>query len=96
MRDSVRLFDERLTLSAGARYDRYDYSPQVDATFVDRTGTVRDVSFASPSWQVGAEFRFLPDHALWAQVGRGFRAPSVADIYSPTSTTSFLPRVTPV
>jgi hemoglobin/transferrin/lactoferrin receptor protein len=90
LRDSVRLFDDRLTLSAGARYDRYDYSPQVDSTFVDRTGTVRDVSFASPSWQVGAEFRFLTDHALWAQVGRGFRAPSVADMYSPTSTTTLI------
>ncbi len=90
LRDSVRLFDERLTLSAGARYDRYDYSPQVDSTFVDRTGTVRDVSFASPSWQVGAEFRFLPAHSLWAQVGRGFRAPSVADMYSPTSATTLI------
>lgn len=90
LRDSVRLFDERLTLSAGARYDRYDYSPQVDASFVDRTGTVRDVSFAAPGWQVGAEFRFLPAHSLWAQVGRGFRAPSVADMYSPTSTTTLI------
>lgn len=90
LRDSVRLFDERLILSAGARYDRYDYSPQVDASFVDRTGTVRDVSFAAPSWQVGAEFRFLPAHSLWAQVGRGFRAPSVADMYSPTSTTTLI------
>ena len=90
LRDSVRLLDERLTLSAGARYDRYDYAPQVDSTFVDRTGTVRDVSFAAPSWQLGAEFRFLPDHALWAQLGRGFRAPSVADMYSPTSTTTLI------
>jgi len=90
LRDSVRLFDERLIMSAGARYDRYDYSPQVDASFVDRTGTVRDVSFAAPSWQVGAEFRFLPAHSLWAQVGRGFRAPSVADMYSPTSTTTLI------
>lgn len=90
LRDSVQLLDERLTLSAGARYDRYDYAPQVDATFVDRTGTVRDVSFASPSWQLGAEYRFLPDHALWAQVGRGFRAPTVADMYSPTSATQVI------
>ncbi|MCF7749361.1 TonB-dependent hemoglobin/transferrin/lactoferrin family receptor [Bacillus subtilis subsp. subtilis] len=90
LRDSLQLLDERLTLSAGVRYDRYDYSPKVDATFVDPTGTVGDVSFASPSWQAGAEFRFLPDHALWVQAGRGFRAPSVADLYSPTSTTGLI------
>jgi len=85
LRDSLSLFDERLQLSGGLRYDRYDYSPQVDSTFVDKTGSVRDLRFSAPSWQVGAEFRFLPDHALWAQLGRGFRAPSVADLYSPTS-----------
>jgi len=88
LRDSVRLFDERLTLSAGARYDRYDYSPQVDALFQDRSGTVRDVRFASPSWQAGAEWRFVDSQSLWLQVGRGFRAPTVSDMYSPTSTTS--------
>ncbi|MDR6095878.1 TonB-dependent hemoglobin/transferrin/lactoferrin family receptor [Stenotrophomonas sp. SORGH_AS_0321] len=87
LRDSVTLVDERLVLSGGARYDRYDYSPTVDATFVDPTGSVRDLQFSAPSWQLGAEFRFLPDHAVWAQVGRGFRAPSVADLYSPTGST---------
>lgn len=87
LRDSVTLMEERLILSGGARYDRYDYSPTVDATFVDPTGSVRDLRFSAPSWQLGAEFRFLPDHAVWAQVGRGFRAPSVADLYSPTGST---------
>ncbi len=94
LRDSLSLLDERLLLSAGARYDRYDYSPMVDETFVDPTGSVRDVRFSAPSWQVGAEFRFLPDPALWAQVGRGFRAPSVADLYSPTGSTSAFDAVT--
>ncbi|GAB3048003.1 TonB-dependent hemoglobin/transferrin/lactoferrin family receptor [Stenotrophomonas tumulicola] len=94
LRDSVSLFDDRLVLSGGARYDRYDYSPTVDASFVDPTGSVRDVRFAAPSWQAGAEFRFLPDHALWLQAGRGFRAPSVADLYSPTSTTRAFDAVT--
>ena len=87
LRDSITLMEERLVLSGGARYDRYDYSPTVDATFVDPTGSVRDLRFSAPSWQLGAEFRFLPDHAVWAQVGRGFRAPSVADLYSPTGST---------
>lgn len=88
VRDSVRLLDERLTLTGGARYDRYDYSPRLDALFVDKTGSVRDLSFASPTWQANAEFRFLPTHSVWAQLGRGFRAPSVSDMYSPTSTTT--------
>lgn len=88
LRDSVRLLDDRLTLAGGARYDRYDYSPKLDSKFVDKTGSVRDLSFASPTWQASAEFRFLPTHSVWAQLGRGFRAPSVSDMYSPTSTTT--------
>lgn len=86
LRDQVKLMDDRLTLSAGVRYDRYDYSPKLGPTFEDDSGTVRDVSFASPTWQTGASFEFVPDHSLWLQVGRGFRAPSVGDMYAPTTT----------
>jgi hemoglobin/transferrin/lactoferrin receptor protein len=87
LRDSVYLFADRLTLNAGARYDRTEYSPRLDAQFVDDSNTVRDTQFAAPTWQVSAEFKFLPEHSLWAQVGRGFRAPSVGQMYAPTSTT---------
>ena len=86
LRDSLKLMQDRLTLSAGLRYDRYDYSPKLGPTFEDDSGTVRDVSFASPTWQAGANFEFVPDHSVWLQVGRGFRAPSVGDMYAPTNT----------
>lgn len=86
VRDSAYLLDDRLTLHAGARYDQTKYSPRLDAQFVDASGTVRDVDFAAPTWQAGADFMFVPDHSVWLQVGRGFRAPSVAEMYAPTST----------
>lgn len=87
LRDSLYLLDDRLTLHAGARYDRTDYAPKLDAQFVDPTGSVRDVEFSAPTWQAGADFKFTPEHSVWAQVGRGFRAPSVGELYAPTSTT---------
>ena len=86
LRDSIFLFGDKLTLHAGARYDRTDYSPRLDAQFQDATGTVRDVSFAAPTWQVGADFKFTPEHSVWGQVARGFRAPSVGEMFAPIAT----------
>jgi hemoglobin/transferrin/lactoferrin receptor protein len=87
LRDRIALPDERVTLTLGARYDRYDYSPRLGPTFRDTTGTVRDVSFAAPTAQAGISFEFLPDQSLWFQAGSGFRAPTTGEMYAPTSTT---------
>lgn len=85
--DRIDLLDDRLQLSLGGRYDRYDYSPRLGGTFVDPSGTVRDVSFAAPSGQAGISYAFLPHQTLWLQAGRGFRAPTTGEMYAPTSTT---------
>lgn len=87
LRDRVSLLDDRLQLTLGARYDRYDYSPRLSPTFQDPTGTVRDVSFSAPTGQIGASYEFLPNQSLWLQAGRGFRAPTTGEMYAPTSTT---------
>ncbi len=85
-RDSLSLLNDRLKLVAGARYDRTEYSPRLDAQFLDDSGTVRNVDFAAPTWQLSGDFSFTPSHAIWARVGRGFRAPTAAEMYAPTST----------
>lgn len=87
LRDSLSLLNDRLTLHAGVRYDRTEYSPNLNAQFVDSTGSVRDVEFSAPTWQAGVDFKFTPEHSVWAQVGRGFRAPTVGELYAPTSST---------
>ena len=88
LRDSLYLFNDRLTLHGGVRYDRTEYSPNLDAQFVDPTGSIRDVEFSAPTWQAGVDFKFTPEHSVWAQIGRGFRAPSVGELYAPTATTT--------
>ncbi|MEH6413525.1 TonB-dependent hemoglobin/transferrin/lactoferrin family receptor [Pseudomonas sp. CGJS7] len=90
LRDRIGLYDDRLQLTLGARYDRYDYSPQLSPTFRDNTGSVREVSFASPTWQANLSYRFLPHQSLWLQAGRGFRAPTTGEMYAPTSTTQVI------
>ncbi len=86
LRDRIGFVEDRLQLTLGLRYDRYDYSPEVGGDFQDNTGTVRDVSFSSPTWQTGLSYQFLPNQTLWAQAGRGFRAPTTGEMYAPTST----------
>lgn len=85
LRDSLYLLNDRLTLHAGVRYDRTEYSPTLDAQFVDPTDSIRDVEFSAPTWQGGVDFKFSDEHSVWAQVGRGFRAPTVGELYAPTS-----------
>lgn len=94
LRDNVSLYQDRLDLHAGLRYDRHAYSPRLDEGFRDDTGSVRALSFSSAVWQLGASMRFLPTQSLWAQAGRGFRAPSVADLYAPTSTATVVEAAT--
>lgn len=85
LRDSLYLLNDRLTLHAGVRYDRTEYSPKLDAQFVDPTGSIRDVEFSAPTWQAGVDFKLNAEHSVWAQIGRGFRAPTVGELYAPTS-----------
>ncbi|GHH60368.1 TonB-dependent hemoglobin/transferrin/lactoferrin family receptor [[Pseudomonas] boreopolis] len=88
LRDRIGLYEDRLQLTLGARYDHYRYSPKLDDTFVDPTGTVRAVSFSSPTWQAGISYAFAPRQTVWFQAGRGFRAPTTGEMYAPTSTTT--------
>lgn len=93
VRDKVQLAGGRLSLSGGLRYDSTRYTPQVRSTtgstsgYVDPAGSVGSAEFSSPTWNLGAEFRFADTQSLWVQFGRGFRAPTVNDLYGTSSTT---------
>ncbi len=93
LRDKVRLLDDRLSFTGGVRYDSYKYVPQTRATsggdsgYEDGGGSVGTSKFSSPTWNLGSEFKFTDTQSIWAQAGRGFRAPSVNDMYGTSSTT---------
>ncbi len=95
VRDKARLLDDRLTLTGGVRYDSYKYVPHTGASaggesgYVDAAGSVGTAKFSSPTWNLGAEFKTTDTQSLWAQVGRGFRAPGVNDMYGSASTTDY-------
>lgn len=86
-RDKISLVNDRLLLNAGVRFDHYDYSPSLNnPQYGDNSGTVGDVTFSSPTWQLGASWHLTPAHVLWAQAGAGFRAPTVENMYFSPST----------
>lgn len=93
VRDRVRLLDDRLSLTGGLRYDSYKYTPQTSAGgngqsgYKGGAGSVGVSKFSSPTWNLGAEFKFTDTQSLWMQGGRGFRAPGVNDMYGSSSTT---------
>ncbi|HHA2747727.1 TPA: TonB-dependent hemoglobin/transferrin/lactoferrin family receptor [Stenotrophomonas maltophilia] len=93
VRDRVRLLDDRLSLTGGLRYDSYKYTPETSAGgdgqsgYKGGAGSVGVSKFSSPTWNLGAEFKFTDAQSLWVQGGRGFRAPGVNDMYGSSSTT---------
>lgn len=93
VRDRVRLLDDRLSLTGGLRYDRYKYTPETSASgngqsgYEDGGDSVGVSKFSSPTWNLGAEFKFTDTQSLWVQGGRGSRAPGVNDMYGTSSTT---------
>ncbi len=93
VRDKVQLLEDRLSLTGGLRYDSYKYVPETAATsgsasgYTDDAGSVGTSRFSSPTWNLGAEFKVTDTQSLWTQFGRGFRAPSVNDMYGTSSTT---------
>jgi len=95
VRDRVRLLDDRLSLTGGLRYDSYKYTPETSAGgngesgYQDKAGSVGVSKFSSPTWNLGAEFKFTDTQSLWVQGGRGFRAPGVNDMYGSASSTDY-------
>lgn len=87
-RDQIKFNDEQTTLVLGARYDKLDYQPTTGPRYQDKTGTVQDVDFAAFSWQSQLHYELTPGHTISAQLGRGFRAPTVEDLYLQTTTTT--------
>jgi hemoglobin/transferrin/lactoferrin receptor protein len=81
VQDEIALFDERLTLVPGIRWDRYRLNPSPDAIFIaDNPGIVPvDIETTEASPKFGASFRLDEAWSLHANWARGFRAPPYND-----------------
>ncbi|PJK13123.1 TonB-dependent receptor [Lysobacteraceae bacterium NML120232] len=82
LRDQIRLMDDRLGLTLGARYDSYQYEAVATRHFPDRVGALHQpAKFSAPSWSAGLDWKLDAHNTLWLQTGRGFRAPSASNMF---------------
>jgi hemoglobin/transferrin/lactoferrin receptor protein len=87
LRDIIELNDQ-LTLVAGLRYDKTQYSPEVSDTFVDPLGVVEDSKFSAVSYQVSANYELASGHRLLGSISTGFKAPTTQQLYLNTNSSS--------
>jgi hemoglobin/transferrin/lactoferrin receptor protein len=88
LRDSLQWQQSAWSAVLGARYDQIDYQPQLSATYQDRTQSVKPVDFAAASAQAQLHYAIDDNSRLSLQIGRGFRAPTVENMYLATTTTT--------
>ncbi|WP_182086470.1 TonB-dependent hemoglobin/transferrin/lactoferrin family receptor [Aureimonas sp. ME7] len=84
--NETRLFGDRLRLTPGIRFDWYENTPELTPEFESSAaydGTLPDASSdtaVSPKFL--AEYDVAPGLTLYGQWSRGFRAPTVGELYS--------------
>lgn len=88
LRDSLQWQQSAWSAVLGARYDQIDYQPQQSATYQDKTQSVKLVDFAAASAQAQLHYAIDDNSRLSLQLGRGFRAPTVENMYLATTTTT--------
>ena len=83
--DEIQLND-KLGLTAGARYDSTSYSPRINESFADTSGDiVKDASFDAFAVELILDYEFVDGHSLLASVSQGLKAPTVQDLYLNTN-----------
>ncbi len=83
--DDIKFLDDRLTVTPGVRFDWYSHtpkrtsafenSPNYDAAFMQKTDDFGISPKLRLAWQA------TPELELFTQYARGFRAPSVTELY---------------
>ncbi len=83
VQDEVELFDGRLVLAPGVRYDRFDASAEADALYLEGnpgTPLPADHDDAEVTFKLGAVFSATEATALYARYSEGFRTPPYDDV----------------
>jgi hemoglobin/transferrin/lactoferrin receptor protein len=84
--DELQWLDSAWSMVMGARWEHVRYNPELNASFIDPTATVRARNFAQASGQTQLHYQFATHSRLSLQLGRGMKAPTTEDLYLQTST----------
>lgn len=84
--DEINLFNDRLTLTPGIRYDWSQLKPEVDAlaagSLIANGRTASSQKYDRISPKLGWQWKFTPAAATYGQLASGFRAPNYSEVNS--------------
>ncbi|MCC2610725.1 TonB-dependent hemoglobin/transferrin/lactoferrin family receptor [Neorhizobium petrolearium] len=83
--DDIKLMDNRLTITPGVRFDWYSHDPKSTAAFERSPNYDPSYLNSNDDFGISPKLRFAwqatPELELFAQYARGFRAPTVTELY---------------
>ncbi|MGL6313385.1 TonB-dependent hemoglobin/transferrin/lactoferrin family receptor [Vibrio sp. WXL103] len=80
--DQMYLMNDRLILTAGLRYDMFQYRPEADSREIDgNTGEYHDLDASAFTGHLGGIFHFTDTTSGFAKYSRGFKAPTPEELY---------------
>lgn len=83
--DDIKLLDDRLTVTPGVRFDWYSHKPQLTAAFEDSPNYDPAYMKKSDDFGISPKLRLAwqatQELELFTQYARGFRAPTVTELY---------------
>jgi hemoglobin/transferrin/lactoferrin receptor protein len=99
LQDEIGLFNQRLTLTPGIRYDWTQLKPSVDAlaatalNAVGRAASSQKYDRISP--KLGWQWKFTPALATYGQIASGFRAPDYNEVNGSFRNTTYSYAIVP-
>lgn len=76
--DQLYFLDDKLVVTAGARYDSYKATPGSDAGYENDFDKNQDDAL---TLKLGSVYHFNDNLSVYGQVSQGFKAPTVEDLY---------------
>ena len=83
LQDEISLFDDRLLLSPGLRYDRFEADARSDDIYENGNPgqpLPDDYDDSELTWRFGAVYQFNDTYSVYGRYSEGFRAPPYDDV----------------
>jgi len=82
LQDEIKMFDDRLTVTPGARLATYSIDPTEDASYTLLTGTARNkVDSVKLLKKLGITYKLDDSYSVYASYGEGFKMPNAQQLF---------------
>ncbi|MBO1520330.1 TonB-dependent hemoglobin/transferrin/lactoferrin family receptor [Oceanisphaera pacifica] len=78
LQDQMYLLDDKLIVTAGARYDRFEAKPSSDTGYINDFDSNKDDAV---TLKLGSVYHLNNNLSVYGQISQGFKAPTAEDLY---------------